>query len=593
MRHLFTFILICALSTVNAQVFSENFDSGVPGSMTQTTINGNLNWAGCGANTGGAPCPIDGSGSATFYAGNYTAYSTALSTPTLDLSSGVHKVKFTLAKRSWAGDINELHVDISTDGGTTWSVMESYLDEVYDPTDYSITLSPFNPTATTQVRFRAINHYGYRLILDNVEINEVTTDDIQLTGVDIPSIIPQGNTEVKGSFKNEGFNVLTSFDLNWQVDGGEVHTQTYSGQNIIPGQEFNFTHSELWASTVGLHDIRVWISNTNVSDTDTSNDEMTSSISVASGSVAKIPIFEKFSSSTCPPCYSFNTNTFNPFFDSYGHDKATYISYQVNWPGAGDPYYTAETGARVSYYGISAAPSLLLNAGEINVLSATQTTLQNDLDDVLENDNLGFFAIDSDHTIDGNNITVNIDVMPYLSGDFVVRAMVIEKVTTDNVATNGETEFHHVFMKALPNASGTTLTFEHDVPQSLELTADLSSTNVEEMDDLAVVVFIQDNSDKQILQSAYTESSNIVLGTNEVMSNSISIVPNPTTGIVRLMAKENVDVQIYDLTGKNVFNQNKVSSNTTLDLTGLGNGIYLVKITDEKGIQTIKKLIVK
>src|SRR5690606_16924216 len=113
------------------------------------------------------------------------------------------------------------------------------------------------------------------------------------------------------------------------------------------------------------------------------------------------------------------------------------------------------------------------------------------------------------------------------------------------------------------------------------------------MDDLAVVVFVQNNVNKQILQSAYTESSNIVLGTNEVMSHNISIVPNPTTGIVRLMAKENVDVQIYDLTGKNVFNQNQVSSNTTLDLTGLGKGIYLVKIKDEKGSQTIKKLIMK
>jgi len=576
---------------VNAQIFSENFDSGVPGSMTQTTINGNLNWAGCGANTNGAPCPIAGSGSATFFASNYTAYSTALNTPTIDLSSGVHKVKFTLAKRSWAGDINELHVDISTDGGENWSVMESYLDEVYDPTDYSITLSPFNPTATTQIRFRAVNHYGYRLILDNVEINEVTTDDIQLTGIDIPSIIPQGNTEVKGSFKNEGFNILTSFDLNWQVDGGEVHTQTYSGQNIAPGQVFNFTHSEAWVSTVGLHDLKVWVSNTDVTDADTSNDEMTVSVSVASGSVHKVPLYEKFSSSTCPPCYSFNTNYFNPFFDSYAHDKATFISYQVNWPGAGDPYYTAEVGARVNYYGVGAAPTLMLNTVEGTYTS--QTLLQDALDTTLAEDNLGFFAIDSDHTIDGNNITVNIDIMPYLSGDFVVRAMVIEKVTTENVATNGETEFHHVFMKALPNANGTTLTFEHDVPQSLELTADLSSTNVEEMDDLAVVVFVQNNVNKQILQSAYTESSNIVLGTNEVMSHNISIVPNPTTGIVRLMAKENVDVQIYDLTGKNVFNQNQVSSNTTLDLTGLGKGIYLVKIKDEKGSQTIKKLIMK
>lgn len=591
MRNFFTALALSAIGVLNAQVFSENFDGGVPGGMTQTTINGSVSWTGCGGNTDGAPCPITGSGSATFFNASYTAFSTALNTPVMDLSSGVYKVTFTHAKRSWSGDINELHVDISTNGGTSWTTMESYLEEAYDPTENSITLSPYSPTSTTMVRFRAVNHYGYRLILDDIVVSEVTTDDIQMTNIDVSSILPQGNVEVKGSLKNEGLNNLTSFDLNWQVGSGTVYTQNYTGQSITPGQTFNFTHADSWTATPGAYDLKVWVSNTNVTDVNASNDELTKTVSIASNSTRKVPMYEKFSSSTCPPCYGFNTNAFNPFFDSYGHDKSTFISYQVNWPGAGDPYYTAEVGTRVSYYGISAAPSLLLNSIGIGI--PTQAQLVTILDDFIENDGVGFFDVESDHTITGNNIEVTIDIMPYLTGNFVVQAMVIEKITTGNVANNGETEFHHVFMKALPNAAGTTMSFVHDQAETLTLSADLSTTNVEEMDDLAVVVFIQDPATKQIMQSAYTDASGIILGLDEMAKVSATLVPNPTTGIVNVITDKAVNIQIFDMAGKNVFNQSDVANKSSLNLSHLGKGVYVVQMKGADGTSTTKKLIIK
>ena len=590
MRQLITSFLICAGTILSAQVFSENFDGGVPGSMTQVTINGNQNWGPCGTNTGGAPCPITGSGSATFFVANYTQYSTALVTPEMDLSSGVYKLTFKHAQRAWGSDINQLHVEISTNG-STWTNVASYTDEVYDVTTRSITLNAFNPTATTKVRFRAVNKYGYRLILDDIQISEVTTDDLALTKVDLPAILAQGNIDIKGTVKNEGFNNITSFDLNWQADGGAVNTQTLTGQNIAPGQEFNFTHSDAWTATVGMHAIKVWVSNPNVTDANAANDEITSSVSVASNSTKKVPLMEKFSSSTCPPCYSFNTTSFNPFFDNYGHDKAVFISYQVNWPGAGDPYYTTEVGNRVSYYGINAAPTLLFNSVDVGMPNTAG--LQAVLDDLLENDNQGYFKINADHTIEGNTINVSLDVTPYLTGDFKVHAVVIEKITTGNVATNGETSFHHVFMKGLPNMGGTTMSFVHDVPQSLTLSADLSNTHVEEMSDLAVVVFVQNIATKEIMQSAYTIASGIEMGVGEVNASQIAIVPNPTTGIVNVFTDKAVDMQIFDMTGRNVFAQKAVNNNASLNLSNLGKGVFIVKFNKEDGTSVTKKLVIK
>src|SRR5690606_16031424 len=136
--------------------------------------------------------------------------------------------------------------------------------------------------------------------------------------------------------------------------------------------------------------------------------------------------------------------------------------------------------------------------------------------------------------------------------------------------------------------------FVHDIPQTISLSADLSNTNVEEMDDLAVVVFLQDNSTKQILQSTYTDSSDIVLGMDEQLTQSyFALTPNPTSGIVKVIADEEAQIQVFDLTGKNVFSQSKVTANSTLDLSNLGKGIFLVHVNQKNGSKIVKKLIIK
>ena len=592
MKQLFTLLTVLAVSFLNAQVFSENFDGGVPGNLIEDTVNGNHSWGPCGSDTGGLPCPINGSGSATFYHASQTAYNTALMTPVMDLSSGVYKATFTLAKKMKNERVNEFHVEISTDGGNTWTTMSSYMDEIAQPTEFTVILTPYAPTAETSVRFRARNRGGHRLILDDVAISQVTADDAAIESLNLLPLFAAGPTEIGGVMRNYGLNPITSFDLNWQVGDGEVHTQTYTAQNIASGQEFNFVHADLWEAVGGDHEVKVWVSNTNVTDADSSNDMLTQTVTVASGTAYKVPMFEKFSSSTCPPCYTFNTFSFTPFWNNYGHDKATFISYQVNWPGAGDPYYTAEVGARVSYYGINAAPSILLNAADLGNMPNT-TMLQNYLDNEINTDRVSYFKIDSDHSLDGSVLTVDVDITPYISGNYTVRVMVIEKLTTGNVASNGETSFKHVFMKALPNASGTNVAFQFDQVETLSLSTDLSSTNVEELSDIAVVVFIQDNATKEIMQSGYTTSSNIVLGIDDQVTKSdIIMVPNPTKGLVKIISQDEVQVQVFDLSGRNVFAQSKVSANSTLNLSGLGKGVFVVHMTQKDGSKIVKKLII-
>jgi hypothetical protein len=96
-------------------------------------------------------------------------------------------------------------------------------------------------------------------------------------------------------------------------------------------------------------------------------------------------------------------------------------------------------------------------------------------------------------------------ILPYASfSDVSVYIVVFEYITTQNVGSNGETQFEHVMMKMVPNAYGTSTDLVDRQPFTISESVDLDGTNVEEWDDLGVAIFIQDMGNKEIYQSEYS-----------------------------------------------------------------------------------------
>jgi hypothetical protein len=421
-------------------------------------------------------------------------------------------------------------------------------------------------------------------------------NDAGVSDVDIENIILSGNQNIIATITNYGTNTLNNIDLNYQINNGTVYTDNLSGLNLASGQSTIITHSTQWAATPGSYNLDVFVSNFNGNGNDDipANDHFTKTVSVASNSTQKLPLYEEFTSSTCSPCAAFNTNYFNTGFLSSNAGHFSLIKYQMSWPSPGDPYYTDEGGNRRAYYGVSGVPDLKLNASPSTDFD--QTVLQQKLDAAYAEP--AYFDLSATHYIDPSthDISVNVNLNPYLTGDYTLHCAVVEKTTTGNASSNGETEFHNVMMKMVPDANGTAAAVIADIPQNYTLTASLNNTtvnqqttntNVEEWDDLEVIVFLQDNNTQKIMQSTISTEGTGSVENNTIFKN-LKIYPNPSTGLVNIENASGMEINIYDISGNIVYVNKNLNQNNQIDLSSLSQGIYMVKLIKDDMIEVIK-----
>ncbi len=417
-----------------------------------------------------------------------------------------------------------------------------------------------------------------------------TNNDASISNVDLNTIIVAGNTNITASISNYGSNNLNSIDFNYQVDNGTVQTDHLTGLNLASGQSTTITHSTPWNAVVGSHSVDVFVSNFNGNGADDipADDHVVKVVSVASNSTQNIPLYEEFTSSTCSPCANLNSNYFNTSFLSTNSGKFNLIKYQMNWPSPGDPYYTAEGGVRRAFYDVTGVPSLYLDG--LDGTHFDSTALQQDLDNAYAES--AYFVITSSYTIDSNtkDINVTVDINPYLTGDYTLHCAVVEKTTTGNVGTNGETEFHNVMMKMVPNANGTSASLVAGTPANFNLTANLNGSHIEEYSDLEVVVFLQDDSNQKVMQS--TKSTISTSAVSSLIFKNLKIYPNPSTGTFFIDNAQGIQIQIFDLNGSLVYQQKKLISNNNIELD-LPNGVYLAKFIKNDKIAVRKIVITK
>lgn len=491
---LFAFALLFATATMaqnRAVLLQESFDGAtMPAGWT---INGQPNnWSvSTTNNAGGEANEMHLSWSPQF------SGTTRLVSPAIDLT-GVSSVVFSFkhALDNYQGS-NTIGVATSSDGGTTWNTGWSQGYSANNAYSVSQTINtPDMGQANVKfcIYFSGSSYNINDWFFDDIKIFTLEELDLGLEAALLPPYIGNGETNFGIKVFNYGTASVTSVEATYQVEGMEPVTETFSTNIASLGTtNLNFTAPTLL--TPGSYNVSYSINLVNgETDNNANNNTLSKAVSVAYGTTDRTPMIEHFSSSTCGPCVQPNV-TMNNFCNN-NQGRYTYTKYQMNWPGNGDPYYTAEGGTRRDYYSVNAVPLAFLDAESLNFGG-----VQNQFNQHAEIPS--FMDVRGSFTVDGNTISIVADVMPYINVNARVYVSVNEKETHGNVGSNGETTFHHVFMKMLPNAQGSTIDFVAGELQRLEFTQDLSATHVEEMSDLEVAIWVQNHGTKEIFNSHY------------------------------------------------------------------------------------------
>ena len=502
MKKTLLFVLALLLSTAmfaqnRASLLHETFDgSSMPEGWTINGL-GTSNWSIVHSNKAGG----DANELKINYYPSFDGISRVVMTPVnlTDVESVVVSFKHYLDNFSGAHNIG---IATSSDG-STWNTGWS---QTYNSTGGgSVSELISTPDMGKENVYFCIYYEGYSYNIndwyfDDIEIFTQENLDLKLVSIDVPNIVNAGVTEVPFTVQNMGATTIESFTIE-TVDisadyCGTTDPQTFE-TNLAPFEIAQFTLQISFDLNPGTYNIPIYIIDVNGTvDDDTNNNGMDKTFNVSAGIAQRIPMIEHFSSSTCPPCVNVNYAMANLTAANPG--KYTYTKYPCYWPGSGDPYCNDDTRTRVAFYACNAAPQTFLDGIDQGFTSVTQGALDEHYATPAFADVRGAF------NVQGNTINVTADFMSYFNMSGINAYISInEKTTTGNVGTNGETEFHHILMKMLEDGNGNPLELNIGEYKRFEYSFDMSSTFVEEMNDLEVSLWIQDPVSREIFNSRF------------------------------------------------------------------------------------------
>ena len=261
------------------------------------------------------------------------------------------------------------------------------------------------------------------------------------------------------------------------------------------------------------------------SDSGTSSDSGDSQeVDVLPTETERKVLHEAFTGSTCGPCAPATENISRVLEAHSG--QYTLLKIHVG----SDPYISDEGVKRRMYYlpGEGSYGIPFVHADGVN---GFHPNLMNSEEGYQDADFEAFAAIPSvvemavSHTITEQTVDWEIDILPLAdipADDLRLHVAIMEGTTYNNVGTNGQTEFHNVMKKMIPDQTGSPLdamtrgeaveltgsyTFQGSYAEAPGISNPVDHSTehtVEEFSDLEVVVWIQNQETWETYQSAWT-----------------------------------------------------------------------------------------
>lgn len=407
------------------------------------------------------------------------------------------------------------------------------------------------------------------------------------------------NTEhtITGRLMNLGTTFVNSFDLNWQVGNGTIHTQTFNIP-LFANTAVDFNHETTWMPTAGEHTLKVWASNINgTTDDNPDNDELQTDFNVLMQLPIRTVLAEHFTNASCGPCA-----VYNPGFDALMNSNITQVApikYHTSWPGF-DPMYqenSADANARVSLYGVSGVPNAVLDGGQYagSPANVNQATI-NFLSDIGSG-----IIITVDETKTGNTVNIEAEIealVPINSSNLRVHIVAVEEEVNYASApgSNGEKDFPYVMRKMLPNSNGTTIA---SMAANTTSTVNVSYTfpNFVDANDMRTIVFVQDHTTGFVYQSFLAPET---MGENDNEQSPTIDAPETVACVIDMsITSENASCGISNgsaiasvFGGTEPLTYQWTNGANTPALSNLDAGTYELVVTDANDCSTTQSITI-
>lgn len=504
----------------------------------------------------------------------------------------------------WDPDNKVRHfIEVSNDGGITWQIVLDLDDQSsvqaagasfpWPDWEWFDVAIPIDAFAGDTIIF-AYHHEkefditgGGSFGVTNMGIWEEVVNDAQLQSMDMQEYCVIGEeVEIGGVIKNIGSSDITSFEGEYMINGILSDTFLVDGISIAQFGTYEFTADDPAVFTLAdYHSVELVITKVNGEiDNSPENNFQNRDISVATASVDRKPLFEMFTSSTCSTCPGGN-EVLDAVLLANPSETYSLVKYQMDWPGAGDPYYIDECGVRGDYYSVLGIPNLVTNGKNI---CSSYNFNQSRFNEAITQD--AYVAIDLEYNFDGINVSADLSVDPMINiTDASVHFAVVEKLTHYNIGTNGETEFRNVLMRMMPDGNGTSTTLAPGSSEIFTAEANLLTTFIEEFDDLMIIAWVQDNITGTIMQSESHDL--IIVSTDEYTESRIEVFPNPNQGVFSIKGCSGYTAKIFNCNGQEVVRQDIHDDMFQIDLTAFDKGLYFLSL-NQNGINISNQKII-
>ena len=228
----------------------------------------------------------------------------------------------------------------------------------------------------------------------------------------------------------------------------------------------------------------------------------------------RLVLFEHFTQASCGPCASQNP----PFTALLANNssKAVKIAYQTSWPGT-DPMNAAnpsEVSTRRNYYAVTGVPSVR-NVSMFAAGTSPANVTQSQID--ARYNTTPDWSVTVTHQLTSGYDSVQVVVLvgnatsstltSGSTGSLKLHLVMVEETITYSSppGSNGETVFHNVMRKMVPNDNGTTLANSWTAGQSQSFQFKIPlPTYLANLGEVAFVAFVQDDSNKDIKNAAFS-----------------------------------------------------------------------------------------